>query len=153
MPLSPEPFAHLRFAIVNSRRMAYIDEGEGDAVVFQHGNPTSSYLWRNVMPHCRTLGRRLVACDLIGMGGSDKIQPAGPGTYDYFAQRDLVDLAGLVSPEVIPFIRDEAQIEAYLDERGVAYLMTFPGWYTTLPEELLLRLTFTCLQPGVDFLG
>jgi len=55
------------------------------------------------------------------------------GALGYFAQRDLVDLAGLVSPEVIPFIRDEAQIEAYLDERGAAYLMTFPDWYTRLP--------------------
>jgi len=48
--------------------MAYIDEGAGSAIVFQHGNPTSSYLWRNVMPHCAGLGR-LIACDLIGMGG------------------------------------------------------------------------------------
>jgi haloalkane dehalogenase len=38
--------------MVNGRRMAYIDEGVGDPIVFQHGNPTSSYLWRNIMPHC-----------------------------------------------------------------------------------------------------
>lgn len=55
------------------------------------------------------------------------------GAVGYFAQRDLVDLAGLVSPEVIPFIRDEGEITAYLDQRGVAYLMTFPGWYSKLP--------------------
>jgi len=47
--------------------MAYVDEGQGDAIVFAHGNPTSSYLWRNVMPHLQGLGR-LVATDMIGMG-------------------------------------------------------------------------------------
>src|SRR6478672_13707605 len=63
--------------------MAYIDEGQGSedwTIVLQHGNPTSSYLWRNVMPHLEGLGR-LVACDLIGMGGSDKLHPSGPGRY------------------------------------------------------------------------
>jgi haloalkane dehalogenase len=69
--------------------MAYVDEGVGDAIVFQHGNPTSSYLWRNVMPHLEGLGR-LVACDLIGMGGSDKLQPSGPGRYHYTEQRDYL---------------------------------------------------------------
>jgi pimeloyl-ACP methyl ester carboxylesterase len=48
--------------------MAYIDEGEGAPIVFAHGNPTSSYLWHNVMPACRGLGR-LIACDMIGMFG------------------------------------------------------------------------------------
>ena len=60
--------------------MAYVDEGEGDAIVFQHGQPTSSYVWRNVMPHLEGLGR-LVACDLIGMGASDKLANTGPGSY------------------------------------------------------------------------
>ena len=77
MPLSAKPFAAKKFATVNGRRMAYIDEGAGDAIVFQHGNPTSSYLWRNVMPHCAGLGR-LIACDLIGMGDSDKLPDSGP---------------------------------------------------------------------------
>ncbi len=56
------------------------------AIVFQHGNPTSSYLWRNIMPHCAGLGR-LVACDLIGMGDSDKLAPSGPDRYGYAEQR------------------------------------------------------------------
>ena len=63
-----KPYGQLQYKEINGKRMAYIDEGEGDAIVFQHGNPTSSYLWRNVMPHLDGLGR-LVACDLIGMGG------------------------------------------------------------------------------------
>jgi len=87
MPVGTEPFAPKKFATVRGRRMAYLDEGEGDAIVFQHGNPTSSYLWRNVMPHCRGLGR-LVACDLIGMGDSDKLSPSGPDRYTYAEQRD-----------------------------------------------------------------
>ena len=52
--------------------MAYMDVGEGDPIVFLHGNPTSSYLWRNVIPHAVDLGR-CVAPDLIGMGDSDKV--------------------------------------------------------------------------------
>lgn len=54
------------------------------------------------------------------------------GALGYFGERNLVDLAGLVSPEVIPFIRDERQLAAYLDERGAEYLVTFPGWYPYL---------------------
>jgi len=93
MPLFAQPFGKLQTAAVRGRRMAYIDEGEGAAVVFQHGNPTSSYLWRNVMPHCQGLGRRLVACDLLGMGGSDKLEDSGPDRYTYAEQRNhLFDL-------------------------------------------------------------
>ncbi len=69
--------------------MAYIDEGAGDAIVFQHGNPTSSYLWRNIMPHAQGLGR-LIACDLIGMGDSDTLPDSGPGRYTYAEQRDYL---------------------------------------------------------------
>ena len=93
MPISAEPFGTLKKTTVRGRQMAYVDEGNGDAIVFQHGNPTSSYLWRNVMPHCAELGRRLIACDLIGMGGSDKLPESGPRRYTYIEQRDyLFDL-------------------------------------------------------------
>ena len=64
MPLSPAPYGAKRSAVVNGRHMAFLEAGEGPAIVFQHGNPTSSYLWRNIMPYCAGLGR-LVACDLI----------------------------------------------------------------------------------------
>ncbi|OBC00654.1 haloalkane dehalogenase [Mycobacterium sp. 852013-50091_SCH5140682] len=87
-----EPYGQLQYREINGRRMAYIDEGDGtaaSAIVFQHGNPTSSYLWRNVMPHLEGLGR-LVACDLIGMGGSDKLDDSGPGSYHYAEQRDYL---------------------------------------------------------------
>ena len=87
MPISAEPYGTTQFADVNGRRMAYLEAGAGEAIVFQHGNPTSSYLWRNVMPHCEGLGR-LIACDLIGMGGSDKLANSGPDRYSYAEQRD-----------------------------------------------------------------
>ena len=69
--------------------MAFVESGEGDAIVFQHGNPTSSFLWRNVMPHCEGLGR-LIACDLIGMGDSDKLPDSGPHRYSYAEQREYL---------------------------------------------------------------
>jgi haloalkane dehalogenase len=86
---SSKPFAPKKYFEIKGRRMACIDEGEGAAIVFQHGNPTSSYLWRNVMPACRGLGR-LVACDLIGMGDSDKLPDSGPDRYSYAEQRDFL---------------------------------------------------------------
>lgn len=90
MPLSTKPFGSKKFATVKGkRRMAYVEAGSGDAIVFQHGNPTSSFLWRNVMPHCEGLGR-LVACDLIGMGDSDKLDNPGPNRYTYAEQRDYL---------------------------------------------------------------
>ncbi len=60
-----------KFAEVHGSRMHYVEEGTGDPVLFLHGNPTSSYLCRNVIPHVSPLAR-CVALDLIGMGKSDK---------------------------------------------------------------------------------
>jgi len=87
--IESKPYATLKHRPVKGRRMAYIDEGHGDAIVFQHGQPTSSYVWRNVMPHLEGMGR-LIACDLIGMGGSDKLNSDDPHRYDYFAHRDYL---------------------------------------------------------------
>ena len=78
-----------KFVNVNGKQMAYVEEGIGDTIVFQHGNPTSSYLWRNIMPHCEGLGR-MIACDLIGMGESAKLDDPGPGRYAYAEQRDYL---------------------------------------------------------------
>jgi haloalkane dehalogenase len=68
-----------RYADVLGSRMHYVDVGEGDPIVFLHGNPTSSYLWRNIIPHLQGQGR-CIAPDLIGMGKSDK--PDLDYTYD-----------------------------------------------------------------------
>jgi haloalkane dehalogenase len=71
-----------RRAAVLGRTMAYVDVGQGDPIVFLHGNPTSSYVWRNVIPHLEGLGR-CIAPDLIGMGDSDKLSNSGPGSYTF----------------------------------------------------------------------
>ncbi len=84
-----EAFAGKKFIEIKGRKMAYIDEGEGQPIVFQHGNPTSSYLWRKVMPACVGLGR-LIACDLIGMGDSGKLPDSGPDRYTYLEQREFL---------------------------------------------------------------
>ncbi|MDR3614765.1 MAG: haloalkane dehalogenase [Candidatus Obscuribacterales bacterium] len=84
-----QPFAEKKFLEIKGRRMAYIDEGEGSPIVFLHGTPTSSYLWRNVMRACRGLGR-LIACDNIGMGDSDKVLNSGTDSYSYSEHREYM---------------------------------------------------------------
>ncbi len=78
------------FVEVLGKRMAYVESGTGDPVVFLHGNPTSSYLWRNVIPHVEQLGRCL-APDLIGMGDSDKLEEVGPRSYRFIEHRLYLD--------------------------------------------------------------
>jgi haloalkane dehalogenase len=80
----PYPRSRVRLSIPGQgeQEMAYVDTGEGDPIVFLHGNPTSSYLWRNVIPHVRHLGR-CIAPDLIGMGESGKLPEPRPGTYSF----------------------------------------------------------------------
>lgn len=75
-----------KFIEVHGKRMAYIDEGSGDPIVFLHGNPTSSFLWRNIMPYMEGKGR-LIAPDLIGMGDSEKLDDSGPHRYTYVEHR------------------------------------------------------------------
>jgi len=70
-PISAEFPYQSHYLIVNGSRMRYIMLGQGDPILFVHGNPTSSYLWRNVIPHLSRYGR-CIAIDLIGMGESDK---------------------------------------------------------------------------------
>ena len=82
-------FAARKKILINGKRMATIDEGQGDAIVFQHGNPTSSYLWRNIMPFCKGLGR-LIAPDLIGMGESDKLDNSSAESYSYVEHREYL---------------------------------------------------------------
>ncbi|MGC8514100.1 MAG: haloalkane dehalogenase [Acidimicrobiales bacterium] len=75
---------------VLGHRMAYLDEGSGSPIVFLHGNPTSSFLWRSVIPHLTPLGR-CIAPDLIGMGDSDKLTESGPGSYRFVEHRRYLD--------------------------------------------------------------
>jgi haloalkane dehalogenase len=80
---------HKKFIEVMGKRMGYVEMGTGDPILFQHGNPTSSYLWRNIMPPLAGLGR-CIAVDLIGMGDSDKLDDPGPDSYRYVQHRDFL---------------------------------------------------------------
>ena len=75
-----------QYKSIHGKQMAYIDEGQGDPIVFLHGNPTSSFLWRNVMPHLEGKGR-LIAPDLIGMGDSEKLDDSNAQSYTYVEHR------------------------------------------------------------------
>jgi haloalkane dehalogenase len=89
-----------QFVNVRGRRMAYVELGEGeDVFLFLHGNPSSSFLWRSVMPEVAGRGRCL-APDLIGMGDSDKLGDPGPETYRFTAHRDFV--WGFIDAEIGP---------------------------------------------------
>lgn len=84
--------ADKKYVTVDGRQMAYVEMGDpdGDPIVFLHGNPTSSFLWRNVMPHLAGQGRCLAA-DLIGMGDSDKLDDSGPDRYTFVEHRGFLD--------------------------------------------------------------
>jgi len=83
------PYQKKRRRVLGSE-MAYVDVGEGDPIVLLHGNPTSSYLWRNVLPHLQSRGR-CIAPDLIGMGDSEKLPDSGPGSYRFVEHRRYLD--------------------------------------------------------------
>jgi len=79
-----------RSIAVKGLAMACVDQGEGAPIVFLHGNPTSSYLWRNIIPHLAGQGR-CIAPDLLGMGDSQKLPQSGPGSYTFAQHREYLD--------------------------------------------------------------
>lgn len=84
-----------KFCDVDGKRIAYIEEGEGDPIVLLHGNPTCSYLWRNVIPELAGKGR-CIAPDLIGQGDSEKLPASeGPERYSFLVAYQYID--GLLS--------------------------------------------------------
>jgi len=83
-----------KFEDVLGKRIAYVEAGEGDPILLLHGNPTSSYLWRNVIPHLQGKGR-VIAPDLIGQGDSEKL-PASDGSGRYSFQVAYQYLEGLL---------------------------------------------------------
>ncbi|MAN33884.1 MAG: haloalkane dehalogenase [Actinomycetota bacterium] len=89
MPISSNPLEK-KMVEVNGKQMAVHDSGSGQSVVFLHGNPTSSYLWRNIIPHVATTAR-CVAPDLIGHGDSDKLDDTSPGQYTFVQHREYLD--------------------------------------------------------------
>jgi haloalkane dehalogenase len=136
-----------RFADVLGRRMAYIERGAGQPVVFLHGNPTSSFLWRGVLPHVEASGRWLIAPDLIGMGDSDKI-PAGaePDRYRFASHARYLDafIDGVVGTDPLMLVLHDwggalGFDWAYRHQqrvRAIAYMETFvaPLTLEDLPE-------------------
>ncbi len=94
-----------QYVEVHGRKMAYIEVGSGDPIVFLHGNPTSSYLWRNVIPHLEKVGR-CIAPDLIGMGDSQKLDDPGPDSYRFVEHRHYLDglLDGLGVDSNVTFV-------------------------------------------------
>ena len=136
-----------RFADVLGRRMAYIERGVGHPIVFLHGNPTSSFLWRNVLPHVEASGRRLIAPDLIGMGDSDKIPAnAEPDRYRFTSHARYIDafMDEVVGTEPVTLVLHDwggalGFDWAYRNQqrvRAIAYMETFvaPLTLDDLPE-------------------
>ena len=152
-------------ATIRGRTMRYVEEGDGDPIVFLHGNPTSSYLWRNIIPHLTALGR-CIAPDLIGMGDSDKLESSGPDAYRFVAHREylnaLFDHLDLTSNVVFVVHdwgsalgfdwsnrhRDAVQGLAYMEsivrpvtweEWPAAALNVFQGFRSPAGEEMVLQ--------------
>jgi haloalkane dehalogenase len=98
------PYQKRRRAVLGCQ-MAYVEVGQGDSIVLLHGNPTSSYLWRNILPYVQPFGRCIVP-DLIGMGDSDKLPRSGPDSYRFVEHRRFLDslLEALDVRERVTFI-------------------------------------------------
>lgn len=96
---------HKHFLNVFDRAMAYVETGQGDPIVLLHGNPTSSYLWRNILPYLQQKGR-CIAPDLIGMGDSEKLPESGPDSYTFTEHRRYLDalLAHLGVEDHVTFV-------------------------------------------------
>ena len=77
---------------INNKNIAYAESGSGDPIIFLHGNPTSSYLWRNITPHLESQGR-CICIDLIGMGDSDKLDNPDENSYQFEEHYHYVNAA------------------------------------------------------------
>jgi haloalkane dehalogenase len=135
-----------KFQEVNGKKLAYVEVGEGDPIVLLHGNPTSSYLWRNVIPELAASGR-VIAPDLIGQGDSDKL-PASDGADRYTFQTAYDYLNGLLqaidaNKNVTLVIHDWGSALGFYwaqknpnDVRGIAYMegITCPVTWDDWPE-------------------
>jgi len=135
--------AKKKFVSVEGRRMAYVEMGTGTPIVFQHGNPTSSYLWRNILPKLSQFGR-CIAVDLIGMGDSEKLPDAGPDRYTFVEHRRYWDgaLAALEVQENVIFVihdwgtalgfdwcrRHPGAVKAVCHMEGIVQRLTWEEW-------------------------
>ena len=105
--ISPRMPYEKKLAAVAGQKMAYAEHGEGDPIVFLHGNATSSYIWRNIMPHMEGLGR-LIAIDNMGQGDSARLPNTGPDSYTLAEQQSyidgMLDVLGVSDAENITFV-------------------------------------------------
>ena len=131
-----------QFITIEGHRLAHIEIGQGDPIVLLHGNPTSSYLWRDVMPPLAELGR-VIAPDLIGHGDSDKLPVSlGPGRYTLEDTYDLLNahLSALIGEQRVTLVLHDwgsalgfhwARLHPH-QVRGIAYMeaivMPIPTW-------------------------
>lgn len=88
--ISPDERYTKKRVQVKGHAMAYVEVGQGQPILFLHGNPTSSYIWRNIMPHVEGLGR-CIAPGLFGMGDSGKLPDSGPDSYCFAEHREYLD--------------------------------------------------------------
>jgi haloalkane dehalogenase len=131
-----------RWVEVLGRSMAYVDQGAGQPIVLLHGNPTSSFLWRDVISELTGLGR-CVAPDLIGMGDSDKLPADDAGRYTFVRHREFLDafLDKVIGTEerVVLVVHDWGSALGFdwarrhpARVRGIAYMEAIvapiPGW-------------------------
>ncbi|GHO89445.1 haloalkane dehalogenase [Dictyobacter formicarum] len=135
--------------------MAYIEEGRGDPIVFLHGNPTSSYAWRNIIPHVQGLGR-VIAPDLIGMGDSQKLPESGPASYTFVEHRRYLDalLEALDVRERVTLVGHDWGAALAFDwarrhpeaVRGIAYMEAVIGTSTWSQTPEIVRPRFQALR-------
>jgi haloalkane dehalogenase len=137
--------------------MAYVDVGDGDPIVFLHGNPTSSYIWRNILPHVQELGR-CIAPDLIGMGDSQKLPDSGPSSYTFIQHRRYLDalLDTLGVRDRVTFVVHDWGSALGFDwsyrhpkaVKGIAYMEAIVKPYTWSEYSEVARTTFQALRSG-----
>lgn len=136
-----DPYERKRVSVLDSE-MAYVDVGAGDPIVFLHGNPTSSYLWRNIIPHCEGVGRCL-APDLIGMGDSGKNPANEYRFFDHYRYLEAWFEALELTQNVILVIHDWGSglgfhwANEHRDAvQGIAYMEAFvmPVSFSQWPE-------------------
>ena len=132
---------------VLGRNMAYVEAGRGEPIVLLHGNPTSSYLWRNIIPEVEGHGR-CIAPDLIGMGDSDKLPGPDPDRYRFVEQRRFLDAflnAVGVTERVVIVCHDWGGVLGFdwanrhrSAIRAIAYMETFvqPATWEEYPQEV-----------------
>jgi pimeloyl-ACP methyl ester carboxylesterase len=131
-----------RFAPVLGRQMAYVESGTGRPIVLLHGNPTSSYLWRSVLPALRGVGRCVIP-NLIGMGDSDKLGAGDPGRYPFARHREFLDAepGSILTGAVRDFCRtwpDQAEVTVpgihfIQEDSGTQIGRAIAAWLQQLP--------------------